>query len=255
MKILVVAKQNEKCIKSADKLKKNLNHEVVFDPLTGKKLNKKSENIDKFDGDFVITLGGDGTFLWTAQHTDKPILPVRAEGFGYLCSIDFDKLINDVKIIEKHKITERTRLSVKCKNLNAPDATNEIVFTRQRPSKIINIKIIIDKTRFEFKGDSILFSTSVGSTAYASSVGGCVIDPNIDIINIVPISPFNSKIKPIVVPIDKKIYAEMDSGIIAIDGQWEKMFINGKFTIQKGKSLKLITFEDAFYRKLKEKLF
>jgi hypothetical protein len=96
LKILIVAKQNKAGLHAARKLEKLLREyteDIHFDLSTVKKArNARGTPIKKFDGDFIITVGGDGTLLWTAQQTTKPILPVRIEGYGFLCTADFKDL-------------------------------------------------------------------------------------------------------------------------------------------------------------------
>src|SRR3989338_10703037 len=211
VKVLLVAKQNKAGIRHIKKLEKMLRKhtdDIHFDHSTALRLRKRGHSIRKFSGDFIITIGGDGTFLWTAHKANVPILPVRIEGYGFLCTADFDELMENIGKLLKggYKTVERMRLTCykipgsklqeyigKIRHKEYPMAVNEIAFARKRPSKILNISFKIDETAFDAVGDGVMFSTPAGSTAYHSSAGGALIDPKLPIIGIVPLYPFFSK--------------------------------------------------------------
>lgn len=274
LKVLIVAKQNKAGIHAAKKLEKILKEyteDIHFDLSTVKKARKvRGTPIKKFDGDFVITVGGDGTLLWTAHQTKKPILPVRIEGYGFLCTADFKELVDNIEklINREYAIEERARLS--CSKMTKgkierylhlkrayPMAANEIVFARKRPSKILTIEFKIDDTVFEFSGDGILLSTPHGSSAYAASAGGSLVDTSLDVISVVPLYPFYSKIKPFVMPANKKIAVKIKAGecAVIIDGHGgDYVSSEADFLIEKGEPLRIINlFNSSFYERFKKK--
>lgn len=277
MKIMIVAKQNKIGITRAKRLTKELKKytdKISYDPSTARrvrKLRKKGASISKFDGDMIITVGGDGTFLHTAHQATAPILPVKIEGHGFLCTTDFRELIKNMdKLMKKeYKITHRTRLSCskvskgrmekyinRIRHRTYPHAANEIVFSRKRPSKILDIEFKIDETIFDFVGDGVMIATPSGSTAYHASAGGQVIDPGLDVISIVPLYPFFSNVKPLLIPASKKIEVNIKSGdcAVIVDGHGgEYISKNSEFIIEKGEPVKIINlFEYNFYEKLKK---
>ncbi len=274
--VMIVAKQNKLGIKLAKRLERKLREytsDIHFDVSTAKKafeFKGKGTKIGKFRGDLIITIGGDGTLLWTAHQTSVPILPVRIEGHGFLCTTEFNELIKNMERIKKknYVITERLRLS--CSKLRKgkiekyfnkflhkeyPHSMNEIVFARKRPSKILEVEFRIDDTVFSVKGDGILFSTPSGSTAYGASAGGSLIDPLLDAITIVPLYPFHSRIKPMVVPASKKIEVKVKGSDCAliIDGHGgEYLKAGSEFVIEKGEPMKVISFSEYnFYKRFK----
>lgn len=278
LRILVVAKQNRLGLRLAAKLEKELSAyptEISFDRSTAlrlRRIGKQGTSLNKFDGDFIITVGGDGTLLWTAHQTGKPVLPVRIEGHGFLCTIDYkDLLENLAQLMEgKYEISERIRL--RCSKVSKgvfeeyltrilprgyPHALNEIVFARKRPSKILEIEFTIDGTLFDFRGDGILISTPAGSTAYSASAGGPLIDPDLAAICIVPLYPFYSKVKPIIVPADKKIDVRIKAGECAliVDGHGgDYVKAGAQFVVDRGAPLQVIKLvRDSFYARFKSK--
>src|SRR3989338_1112200 len=100
MKILIVAKQNDLGLKMAMKVEKKLREiteDVSLDMSTALRLRKRGVSIRKFDGDLIVTVGGDGTFLHTSSRTNIPILPVKIEGHGFLCTSTIKELTENVK--------------------------------------------------------------------------------------------------------------------------------------------------------------
>ena len=274
--VLIVAKQNKTGVKSAIKLERMLKNKVKqvhFDRSTAIRLHRLGQSIRKFNGDLIITLGGDGTFLWTAHKTNVPILPVKLEGQGFLCSCNFKQLMDNLDRILKRDyiITERMRL--KCTKItpgklqkymsairhsNYPLALNEIAFGRKRPSKTLYVEFKIDGVVFDMIGDGVMFSTPSGSTAYSSSAGGAMVDPSLEIISIVPLYPFFSKIKPMVVPKDKKIEVTVEGGDCAliIDGHGGD-YIRPKttFLIEAATPVKIVGIvQQNFYEKVRKNL-
>jgi NAD+ kinase len=277
LSIMIVAKQNKSGIAHAKKLEKMLKRRtknVHIDRSTAFRLRRPGTSVKKFKGDLIITVGGDGTFLLTAHMANVPILPVKIEGKGFLCTTNFKELEKNIKRIfrKDYTITERARL--KCIKLRSgklekyigkihskeyPFSVNEVVFARKRPSKLLNIKVKIDDTVFDMAGDGVMFSTPSGSTAYNASAGGPIIDPKLNVMNIVPLYPFYSKVKPIVVPMDKKIEITVHGGDCAliIDGHEGDYFqANSRFVIEKAKPVKVVAFrEQNFYENVRKHLF
>ncbi len=279
MEILIVAKQNQLGLKLAKKLERELNKKfrskiadcsLFFDPSTAKRLKKRGISIKKFTGDMLITVGGDGTMLWSSHQTNVPILPVKIEGHGFLCTTDFEGLMKSIdKLITKdYKVTERIR--IKCNKIKYdrieryfskifprtyPLSLNEIVFARKRPSKILKVEFVVDDVAFRFSGDGLMFSTPSGSTAYNLSAGGSIIDPMLDAIIITPLYPFFSNIKPMVIPASKQIILKVTEGdcSIIVDGHGgEYVKADNEFLIERGDPLKVINIEEQnFYKKFR----
>ncbi len=268
--VLIVAKQNKTGIRMARKLERMLKPHVEsihFDRSTALRLRKRGLSVKRFDGDLIITVGGDGTLLWTAHQTRLPILPVKIEGHGFLCTCTFKELTENLQRLLRgdYQIVEKMRLkcyketrSILQKMLHKPypPAYNEIVFGRKRPSKILRMEFKLDNTIIDFSGDGLLISTPAGSTAYNASVGGPIIDPDIDAMSVVPLNPFFSTIKPKVIPANKKLEVLVRKGECAliIDGHGgDYVKENTKFIIERGPPLKIVyLIHKNFYEKYRD---
>ena len=87
---------------------------------------------------------------------------------------------------------------------------NEAVIITSRPAKVSQFRISIDgKLMEEIKADGVVFATPTGSTAYAMSAGGPIVDPRVDGIIIVPLAPYKLSARPWVVPGSSKVNLEL----------------------------------------------
>jgi NAD+ kinase len=252
MDVLLVPKDDPKNRRKAQTLSKKLEKKGIKTHVITER-----QNIRCFKG-IVITLGGDGTFLLTAQKVGCPILPVKTGGVGFLCNVEYKELmrrLNDL-LARKYKIIKFMRLF---SGEDYPQALNEIVISRKYPSKLLELEYIIDGIRFSFAGDGVIFSTPWGSTAYNASAGGPVVDPVIDSISITPVNSFYSSVKPLVVPANKEIRVTVkrSRASIVVDGQGVADVEPGEsFIVKKGTDLKVINMKRYnFYEKLRKTFF
>lgn len=219
--------------------------------------------------DLVIAIGGDGTLIHCAiravEHF-KPILGINLGRLGFLSSIEaneinqLEKVFNGQYYIEECillNVVVETKTEKKCFS-----AFNDAVITRGCLSKIIDFDVSLnDKLIGKYRADGVIFSTPAGSTAYALSAGGPVIDPKVSTISMTPICPHSLFSRTIVFASDKTIEISNITGretniYLTIDGS-EHIEISDtdKVYVSKlEKSVKLITFTpDKFFKVLKEK--
>ncbi len=174
------------------------------------------------DYDFIVSIGGDGTILRLLQFIDTktpPIFGINTGKVGLLthCGIDFREHLS--KAIESFETEEFMRIEcvVDGKRLLA---LNEIAILTAKPARMIEVRIFVDGVEVEdMRCDGMLFSTPVGSTAYALSTGGPIIDPNLESVLIVPVAPFKLGWKPWVVQSGRVIEVEISSdAFVVADG-------------------------------------
>ncbi len=174
------------------------------------------------DFDFIVSVGGDGTILRLLQFIDDktpPIFGINTGKVGLLthCNTDFREYL--LKAIEEFKTEEFMRIECTVDGEKLL-ALNEIAILTAKPARMINVRIFVDEVEIEnIRCDGMLVSTPIGSTAYALSTGGPIIDPYIESILIVPVAPFKLGWKPWVVSADRKIRAKVDSeAFVVADG-------------------------------------
>jgi NAD+ kinase len=178
--------------------------------------------------ELLISVGGDGTVLRNiARMKDPlPILGINMGTVGFLVEVNPSEAISTIEeVLEGFKYSERSRLAIDLNGEVIPAATNEVVLTTARPAKILTFRITIDDQKAEeMRADGVVIATPTGSTAYAMSAGGPLIDPAVNATLIVPLAPFKLSARPWVVPATSIIKVEMivpeKKAALVVDGQY-----------------------------------
>jgi len=210
-----------------DKFLRSKGVEVLYTGELAHLAGKKATQIEKMAVDLVLVVGGDGTVMRTAQRVgETPILGVKVGALGFLCETTPETVKDALeKVLSgRYYLEHKTKLKAKCKDLDLPDILNEVLVTTSKPSKILSLSVLKDGAPLHRgKADGVIISTTTGSTAYALSAGGPVIDPQLDVMEITFICPLSAGLRPIIVPpsstIEVRIYSEAASGIAVLDGQ------------------------------------
>jgi NAD+ kinase len=180
--------------------------------------------------DIILTFGGDGTVLRTAQlvkNHQKPILAVNVGGLGFLTEIQLDDFESAFRLIlqENYRIEERVMLEAKIEGDERPlHALNEITIEKGRSPRVIEIKVDIDGRYFnDYVADGLIISTPTGSTGYSLSTGGPIVVPTSDCLILNPICPHSLTNRPVIIPTQSqmkaKIYTDYPEIIVAGDSQ------------------------------------
>jgi len=236
-------------------------HDMLAEQL-GKDGHDMSELNDK-DLDFILAVGGDGTILRLLQETDKNVLGINTGRVGFLTAMEIGRIDEALKKVNRgdYFVDERIKLKVIINGELKGECTNEAVIHTESIAKMRHFEVFQeDKEIDSFRADGLIVSTPTGSTCYAMSAGGPIIDPTVDAFVIVPISPYKLAVKPFVVPVDKDICVKVDdkgkSSLMVLDGQ-KKFKISSKDEISfnlADKNAKFISFEKDFYDRIKKKL-
>ncbi|MCD1295499.1 NAD(+) kinase [Methanocella sp. CWC-04] len=238
---------------------------IFVDPVTAAMTGIKDvTEVDEMYADLILIFGGDGTILRTLQLLPKPtpILGINMGEVGFLTVVDPESafyMIDD--IIENFEIVERSRLAVKLNEFELPSAMNEAVIITSRPAKISRFRIYIDdKLMEDIRADGVVIATPTGSTAYAMSAGGPIVDPRVNAFIIVPLAPYKLSARPWVVPASSEIRLELlreeKESMVVIDGQYTANITkNDVLTFTKCESPAIfVKFGDKFYDLVREKL-
>lgn len=239
-------------------------HDVLLEASIGSKYPKLATSLSKFDVDAIITIGGDGTVLYTIQNIPRqvPILSIRAGLLGFLTEIDKRDLEDGIErlLSGKYQIEEKMRLSSRVDGKHLPDALNEIVIHTSQIAKLRQFNVKVDgQLAARIRADGLIFATPTGSTSYALSVGAPIIDPRLEAIVIAPIAPLWLAAKTTVVPATSKIIVTLEvprQCTIVADGRDEVVIEGGeRLEVMKSKiPAKLVRFDLNFYKRMNEKL-
>ena len=220
--------------------------------------------------DVVIAIGGDGTIIHTAKRAvlyDKPVLGVNAGRLGFLAGLEQDEIPLLKKLVEQdYQIENRMMLEVEHHTAVGNQvyfALNDAVISKGALSKMVESKIYcMGRFVTSYRSDGIILSTPTGSTAYALSAGGPILEPSLDSISLTPISPHSLFDRTILFAPDNELLiqtdAEPDTEIyLTIDGEEGiRISPNDRLTVKKSSILvKMIRLQEKpFYEVLNQKL-
>lgn len=160
--------------------------------------------------DLVIAIGGDGTMLYVGQLVvgrGAPLLGINRGRLGFLADVTPEEMLDSVDhvLAGNYKIDERLLLDA---NLIREDgesvtvlAVNDVVLQRRETGRMLDFVTRIGEQYVNtHAGDGLIVATPTGSTAYALSCGGPIIEPQLDAIVVVPVAPHTLSVRPIVIP-------------------------------------------------------
>jgi len=167
------------------------------------------------DADLVIAIGGDGTMLHAgrlARERGAPILGINRGRLGFLADITPDEMITSVDLIISGQYQRDSRLLLKAtlRMQNGDEhmghALNDVVIQRRGTGGMVDFSTrVAGQYANTHSGDGLIVATPTGSTAYALSCGGPILEPQLDAIALVPICPHTLTDRPIVVPANREI--------------------------------------------------
>ncbi|MCQ2085949.1 MAG: NAD(+)/NADH kinase [archaeon] len=222
----------------------------------------KGTPISMMHVDIMVVIGGDGTILRALQNTNATIIGINAGRIGFLTEIEINNIEEEIAKLVRgdYSIQKKFKISVSCNGKIVGEALNDVVIHSDSITKTRCFKIYIDNTFItDIQADGVLFSTPTGSTSYALSLGGPIVDPEVNAILMVPMAAFKFSSKQTVIPASKKITIDAVSNeeyLLVIDGQKELKLSSGS-SIELTKSLKsssFIVFNKDFYSRVRDKL-
>ncbi len=159
--------------------------------------------------DLIIVIGGDGTLLNVARALadhEVPLLGINLGRLGFLTDISASSMTDELeKILDgDYETEERSMLHAEVmragKIVHTSRALNDVVVNKGELARLIEFETFIDG---EFvnsvRADGVVVSTPTGSTAYALSAGGPILQPALPAIGLVPICPHTLSDRPIMV--------------------------------------------------------
>ena len=185
----------------------------------------------KMEADLIVTVGGDGTVLKTCMSIPKPETPILAVNMGrrgYLTEVDPENAMPAIESFLKGtcKTEDRAKLSATIEGESTIDGLNEVVIASGTPSKMLHFIVSIDKSQLlESRGDGLIIATPTGSTAYALSANGPIMDNSVDAFVVTFICPLEH-LTPLVVSAQNRIRVELVDpklkGTLVVDGRVQR---------------------------------
>ncbi len=162
----------------------------------------------------LIAIGGDGTMLNAAllvAGSTTPVLGINRGRLGFLADIGQADMLPKVDDVLAGNYKEDKRLYLEVSLSNVPkdrtlNALNDVVIQRSETGRMVDITTTVDGQYVNtHTGDGLIVATATGSTAYALSCGGPIIQPSLDALLLVPVCSHTLSDRPIVIPAESDI--------------------------------------------------
>lgn len=182
--------------------------------------------------DILICFGGDGTILHAAKDANAynvPILGVNMGSVGFMAELEHGELSQLSKLPQgKYFIEARMMLDVKVlrngRVIFQDVALNDAVVTKGAVARVIDLAVYGDKVLIsELAGDGVILSTPTGSTGYAMSAGGPIVEPTAENIIYTPICAHSLHAKAVVLGSERLVSVRLGkdsrkSAYLSVDG-------------------------------------
>ena len=191
----------------------------------------RRDQLDAFQPDLIVVLGGDGSMLSAAQVIAGMCTPVVGINFGklgYLAAFTPDEFLENLDSILSDQAPKTQRLMLEAAVFPWPRrgvaavqplgellsaapraagvALNDVVLNAGEPFRMIELEVQIDEQRTtSFRADGLVISTASGSTGDNLSAGGPLISPSLAAMVVSPICPHTLSFRPVVIPADSAI--------------------------------------------------
>jgi NAD+ kinase len=207
--------------------------EIIFETETGADDPLRKLRLDD-PPDAVISLGGDGTFLYSARLLGRlgvPLLGINLGRLGFLTELGAHEVDLALRNLTSghYRLEERLALRVQAmagrRLLWRHEGLNEATISGSKPGRVAEIRITIDGELLTvYRADGVIVSTPTGSTAHSLSAGGPVVDPSMNALILNAICPHTLAVRPMVIADGRTLVIKAgprNSGMltVTVDGQ------------------------------------
>lgn len=159
--------------------------------------------------DLLVAVGGDGTMLHAARHAavhGVPLLGINRGRLGFLADVSPEQMQESFEQVLAGQFTKERRMLLRAEIYSGDAATadglamNDIVLKNRETGRMLEFQTIVDGQYVNTHGgDGFIAATPTGSTAYALSCGGPIVEPGMEAIVLAPICPHTLSDRPIVI--------------------------------------------------------
>lgn len=207
--------------------------------------------------DLVISIGGDGTLLHCAgliYPRDVALVGINLGRLGFLTDLAVTDIENGLDAVLDGEFQSEERVVLGCEvvrdgcTIASADGLNDIVVQKWNTARLITLDTFVDgKFLHSQRSDGMIVATPTGSTAYALSGGGPILDPRTNALALVPICPHTLTNRPIVVSHDAHIAIHVatdreDESRVTCDGNSIQDLLRGDevHVCRRGQSVRLL---------------
>ncbi|MCC5793304.1 MAG: NAD(+)/NADH kinase [Chromatiales bacterium] len=170
----------------------------------------------------LVTVGGDGSMLYAARRaagSDTPLLGINRGRLGFLTDISPEQMLDSLDsvlagdYVTEHRMMLEARLEGGHEQRSGL-AFNDIVIKRHdETGRMFDCQTWVDGTYVNtHAGDGLVIASPTGSTAYALSCGGPIVEPGLQAIVLTPICPHTLSDRPLVIAAHRQIEVRLPAG-------------------------------------------
>ena len=206
------------------------------------------------EADVVISIGGDGTLLRAVRTVDfaKPVVGIDVGHVGYLAEVEPKDAVTLVGALASgdYRVVERMTIAVEVTGQEPQLGLNDVVIEKVLSQHAVRLLCRIDgEALVTYRADGVIVASPTGSTAYAYSAGGPVVDPRVSGLVVVPVAPHNLFGRALVLDPSSVIDFEVLAGRpvrVNIDGlDCGEVASGGVVTVRRGSpSAQMVTLAD-----------
>lgn len=180
----------------------------------------------------LLVLGGDGTILSLARRIKAPIplLGINFGRVGFLTELTVENWQNGLEQILSGAWEKVSYLALhygllrEGRVIREGRAINDVVISRGGKARLIDLSVQVDEEQLGLlRGDGLVVSTPLGSTAYALAAGGALVMPGLEVMELCPICPFLKQVPPLVLPGEIHLQVTLSpmdgDAFLTVDGQ------------------------------------
>ncbi len=182
--------------------------------------------------DLTIAIGGDGTLLSASRElagTNMPVVGINVGRLGFLADVTLKNLAEQLGEILCGRYRDDSRFmlqaSINGKSMPPGIAMNDVVIHAHQNLHMIEFETHING-RFlnSQRADGLVIATPTGSTAYAMSAGGPILDVDLDVVVLASVCPHTLSNRPLVVAASNTIEITLSennitTGMVTCDGR------------------------------------
>ncbi|MGA2873059.1 MAG: NAD(+)/NADH kinase [Candidatus Dormibacteria bacterium] len=218
----------------------------------------------------LVSVGGDGTLLYSAQRAAPrgvPLLGVNRGQLGFLTNVEMSQLPAALEAFIRGDFETDRRRSLRAELRSERGgalvgvlevAVNEIV-VKTEGVNLLRMEVHSDDQLVGvFDADGLILATTLGSTAYSLSAGGPPVDSRVPALVLTPLNPHVLISRSLVIPdtLDVRIGFERGHAVVAADGRpWGRLDAGGELIAQRGPELHLVRppGSPGFFQRLRSK--
>ena len=184
--------------------------------------------------DLAIAIGGDGTMLRAARllaDYNVPLLGINRGRLGFLADIPAEAVEPQLAEILNGHYVEDERFQLHCqvdrsgRTVLESSAFNDVIIQKWDIAKLVELETFVNgRLLHSQRADGMIVASPTGSTAYALSGGGPILQPSLDALVLVPICPHTLSNRPIVIDGNSRVEIvvgtpEIDRASLTCDGE------------------------------------